>query len=283
MTEESDRESVCLLDTTIQIDRNKTANRREQLERMLSEFDWVVTTGIGLVEFKAVLIQQLITIHNQMRRKDARFTRARDALLEKQHPQQALRAHIFNNLLNIYGSSFDGTPESDMKLATRARLQLENIIAEVYRWFKEESCDVFLNRQRLNCTRADEPPKKKKKVFDANLPKCKEGINRFCNVESLVQEEGKELLDLLNSLDEDNPSNAQLIKSRNILGRVFQDESFRMSVDQCRGAGDCLIALEGMKVATVALSTNSGDWSSICACSDLKFQEVRYEGEETHR
>src|SRR5438067_10770170 len=93
-----------LLDTTVQLDRRKTESRRQKLESLLAQYGWRFSTGISLVEFKATVIQECITIHNQLRRKGARFTRVRDALLEKQGQQISLRAHIFNNLLQVSAS-----------------------------------------------------------------------------------------------------------------------------------------------------------------------------------
>src|SRR5262249_61657508 len=84
-----------LLDTTIQLDRRKSEPRKQKLESLLAGFDWKFSTGLSLVEFKATIIQECITIHNQLRRSASRFTRVRDALLEKQGQQISLRAHIF--------------------------------------------------------------------------------------------------------------------------------------------------------------------------------------------
>jgi hypothetical protein len=47
------RRRVALLDTTIQIDRLKTAERRASIDSLLAQFDFAVTTSICLLEFKA--------------------------------------------------------------------------------------------------------------------------------------------------------------------------------------------------------------------------------------
>ncbi len=201
-TPTNNNQRVALLDTAIQIDRRKMGGRANFLEQILAEYDWTLATGLSLVEFKAVLIQQLITIHNQLRRKGARFTRVRDALIEKKHLQVSLRNHIFNNLVRVWGSSFKVGPEEDERLARKARLQLETIIPELYDWFKCESSGVYLNSTRINCTRADEPPRKTGKAFDVNLPKCKVGKNRFCCIEDFIRREAQQMLAQLNELGE---------------------------------------------------------------------------------
>lgn len=285
MTTDNSRR-VGLLDTSIQIDRRKMGGRGEFIEAALKEYDWTIATGLSLVEFKAVLIQQLITIHNQLRRKGAQFTRARDALLEKQHPQRALRIHIFNNLLNIWGSSHEVTPEDDERLATKARLQIETVIPELYSWFKTESASVYLNDARIKCTRADEPPKKSGKAFDANLPKCKVGKNRFCCIEEFIGREAEPLLEELETLgdstDDATDDRKQLLKAREVFRRVFADDSARLSVEDCRAAGDCLIALEGRGIASEALSTNAKEWKILCEWIGYDFRHVAYPGEKTH-
>ena len=94
--------TVALLDTTVQIDRKKMPERDSHLAKLLEQFDWTVSTSFSLLEFKAVLIQECITIHNRLR-EDGRFFAARDRLLESQHPQARLRMHIFNNLICVFG------------------------------------------------------------------------------------------------------------------------------------------------------------------------------------
>src|SRR5438067_4136307 len=127
-----------LLDTTVQLDRRKTESRNQKLETLLAGFGWRFSTGISLVEFKATVIQECLTIHNQLRRTGARFTRVRDALLEKHGQQISLRAHIFNNLISVFGSSFEITEERDLLLAEKVRLQLESIIPRLYAWFARD-------------------------------------------------------------------------------------------------------------------------------------------------
>lgn len=185
----SPKRDRALLDTTVQLDRRKTQSRMQKLESLLAGYEWRFSTGISLVEFKATLIQECITIHNQLRRRGARFTRVRDALLEKQGQQISLRAHIFNNLLQVSASSFEITEERDQRLAEKARLLLENIIPRLYTWFVDESVDSVLNN-RLECDRAKEPPRKKTAAFEANLPECKRGKNKHCRVEQVIREEG---------------------------------------------------------------------------------------------
>ncbi|HTU93567.1 MAG TPA: hypothetical protein VMF69_26035 [Gemmataceae bacterium] len=185
-----------LLDTTVQLDRRKTETRKQELEALLARFDWKFSTGISLVEFKATVIQECLTIHNQLRRTGARYTRVRDALLEKQGQQISLRAHIFNNILQVFGSSFDISEDKDRQLAERARLLLENIIPQLFNWFAKESVDAVLN-DRLACDRAKEPPRKKHAAFEVNLPECKRGKNKHCNVEDVIREEGPQLMKLL--------------------------------------------------------------------------------------
>jgi len=168
-----------LLDTTVQLDRLKYRSRKEHLKDVLANYKFKFSTSFSLVEFKATIIQECITIHNQLRAKGSRFTRARDFLLEKNHPQTSLRAHIFNNLINVFApSSFQITDEEDEKLAEKARLLLENIIPELFRWFSsEESVDVVL-KDKLRCDRAREAPSKKGAAYSTNLPMCRRGQNK---------------------------------------------------------------------------------------------------------
>lgn len=154
--------SVAFIDTTVQVDRWKSKTRKVQCEELLSRFDETIATGMTLVEFKAVFIQQLITIHNQLRRTGARFTTVRDALCEKNHPQAKLRGRIFDNWTGVNArSSFDVDEATDIEDAKRARLKLEDTIPRVYQWFKSDSASVFLNKAAFACDRAEEKPPKR--------------------------------------------------------------------------------------------------------------------------
>jgi len=266
-----------VLDTTIQLDRLKTAGRREHLEAVLAEFDLTFATSMSLVEFKATLIQECITIHNQLRRKGARFSRVRDALLEKQHPQLSLRMHIFNNLLDTFGSSHDLSPEYDAKLAEKARLSLENIIPRLYRWFVDKSVDVLI-KEPLSCNRAAEAPRKKEAAFDTNLPLCRRGKNKTCTVENFLRQEGPALLVPLGRLTADSE---QFQKTIQVIEKTMNDPKTDLSHGDCRRAGDTLIALEARGIVTHAISTNAREWRPLSEIMKMHFVHVTYPEEKT--
>jgi hypothetical protein len=270
-------EQRALLDTTVQIDRKKTESRRSKLEEMLARYGWRFSTGISLVEFKATLIQNCLTIHNQLRRTGARFTRVRDALLEKMGQQIALRAHIFNNIIQIYGASFEITEEEDRRLAEKARLLLENIIPQLYHWFAKESVDVVLN-ERLGCNRANEPPHKKKAAFEVNLPDCKRGKNKTCSVEAVIRSDGPQLL---RSLQPDLAQSEQLQNAAKVFQDVIDNPRRELSHGDCRNAGDCLIALEAKDKPTHALSSNAREWAPISAVMGYEFVRIAYAEEQS--
>ena len=166
--------TTVLLDTSVQIDRRKMRSRSDRIDEALGKFGRSIATTVGLLEFKATFIRQLVIIHDQLRLK-RRFTAARDALLEKQHRQSQLRAHIFNNLLAVSASSFEEmTPERDQRLAEESCLRIENHIREAYRWFRFKSTDAMASA--VNCTRAAEYPEKKR-VRYLRIPRCKRGEN----------------------------------------------------------------------------------------------------------
>jgi hypothetical protein len=270
-------EQRALLDTTVQIDRKKTESRRSKLEEMLARYGWRFSTGISLVEFKATLIQECLTIHNQLRRTGASFTRVRDALLEKKGQQIALRAHIFNNIIQIYGSSFEITEEEDRRFAEKARLLLENIIPQLYHWFAKESVDAVLN-ERLGCNRANEPPHKKKAAFEVNLPDCKRGKNKTCSVEAVIRSDGPQLL---RSLQPHLAQSEQLQNAAKVFQDVIDNPRRELSHGDCRNAGDCLIALEAKDKSTHALSSNAREWAPISAAMGYEFVQIAYPEEQS--
>jgi hypothetical protein len=229
------------------------------------------------VEFKATILQECITIHNQLRRRGL-FTAVRDALLEKAHPQISLRAHIFNNLINVYGaSSFLVTEEADRRLAEKARLSLENIIPRLYRWFVEDSVDAVL-RDRLECDRAREPPRKKQAAFETNLPVCRRGENKFCRVEEVIRAHAQNLLTGLRPLC---VQSEQFQRAVEVFESVLQSPARELSHRDCRRAGDCLIALEAQGAATHALSSNAREWEPLAGLMGLQFVRVTYPEERT--
>lgn len=273
---------VALLDTTIQVDRGKTGSRRDRIESLLGEFDFTISTSISLLEFKATVVQECITIHNELRSR-RRFTLPRDRLLESKHRQVSLRAHIFNNLIAIGASSLEiGEPE-DRRLAEQARLLLENVIPRLCEWFVHESVDGIL-RDRIACTRAEEPPTKKRAAFAANLPECRRGSNKRCHVEDFIRDVGprfaSDLGRLLSEVGEDERSE-QLVRSLKVLESVCDDHRRELSRSDCRRAGDCLIALEAKDRATHALSTNTREWQLLSDLLGFDLVRVDYPDERT--
>ncbi len=229
------------------------------------------------MEFKATIVRECITIHNQLRRRGAKFTQVRDALLEKQGQQISLRSHIFNNYVQIAASAFTVSDAADQLLAEKARLLLENVIPRLYQWFAEESVDTVLNT-RLSCDRAKEPPRKKTAAFETNLPNCKRGKNKNCRVEEVLREEGPALM---RSLDSHLEKSEQLRRAAGVIADVMRDAKADLSHGDCRNAGDCLIALEAKGKATHSLSSNAREWEPLSVALGFTFVRIAYPEEKT--
>lgn len=265
---------VALLDNTIQLDRLKAGARKRQIDELLEGF-YCVGTSISLLEFKATYLQECITIHNALR-KNGRYTVVRDALVESQHRQHRLRAHIFNNMLNIFApSSLEIDKEQDFQLAEEARLQLENVIPRLYKWFASEGVHSVLSGS-ICCTRATEPPRKKNAAFEANLPICRKS-NKKCRVEHFIRERAIHLADIIRELGHDSE---QLEATCQLFEKVASDPNADISHSDCRRAGDCLIALEAEGQATHAFSTNTSEWALLCGILDYDFVRVSYPEEK---
>lgn len=276
------RPRVALLDTTVQVDRQKMGNRRAQIEELLFGFPMKVTTSICLLEFKATIIGECITIHDNLRLRK-RFTLVRDSLREKDYRQASLRDHIFDNLVGVFASSFDITEDKDERLGTKARLKLQQIIPRLYDWFVTESVDAVL-RDGIQCTRAAEKPDKGERVsFRPNLSKCVRGKNKTCMVEGFIRQHAQRVVPALEAIIGDlaDTEADQLRKTLGLFCRVAGDDDVELSHGECRNAGDCLIALEGMQHASHAVSTNATEWAHLCEILGMEFLHVRYDGEKT--
>lgn len=280
--EPSTQRNVALIDTSVQVDRKKTGRRAGYVEGILSGFPITLTTSIGLLEFKATLIQECITIHDNLRLK-RRFTATRDALLEKQYRQVSLRAHIFNNLLDVFGNSFGMSDQEDARLAEKARLKLEQIIPRLYDWFVSESADAVL-RGDILCNRAAERPTKGDRVsFGTNLPRCVRGKNKTCLIERFIRTNAEPLLTELRKIVASAPpeEGGQLTAAIALFEAVLSRPDLELTHRDCRSAGDCLIALEGASHATHALSTNAREWRPLCQILGYEFIHVQYRDEKT--
>jgi hypothetical protein len=259
-----------LVDTSIQIDRLKAKHRKDRIESALSEFEFTLSTGISVLEFKATVIAECILIHDTLRQK-GHFTLAQDVLLEKNARQVKLRGHIFRNIIRIQESSFTIDEQKDRLLAEQARLQLQRIIPRLYTWFMEDSVDA-IQTSEVFCTRASEEPKLKRVAFSTNLPLCKTGENKFCKVEQFVREKAATLAAMLRSTTDSQ----QVLKACDLIDEIVSDATKNdLSHGDCRTLGDCLIALEG-RTASHALSTNQRDWIPICAALNKEFVPMAY-------
>jgi hypothetical protein len=272
--------SVALLDNTVQIDRQKSATRRDRIDALLAQYEWKVATSICLLEFKATLLQECITIHDRLRSVGL-YTPVVDRLTETQHPQAKLRGHIFRNMINVFApSSFDVTEDRDRRLAEKARLRLESVIPRLYKWFRSQSVDAVLHDE-IECTRALEAPQKKTVAFAVNLPRCRRGENKFCHVEEFIRTRGRPILELLEAVVRETPDgeSSQLKRTFELFRSVLEQPGVELSHSDCRRGGDLLIALEGSERATHALSTNARDWAPICEIVGLAFVRVDYPAE----
>ena len=261
-----------VLDTTIQLDRIKTPARREHIRALLQGYDLVFSTSIGQLEFKATFIQECITIHSRLCRAGVRFTRIRDEMIESNHPQAKLRGHIFNNFLQVWGSAFRPlTVEKDREMAERAKLLLEIKIPRVFDAFAKQVDGVL--RDRIGCDRSIERPTLRNATFTPNLPKCKRGTNKTCNVETMIRKDGPRLIARMNSLEFDSE---QLQRSFQQFEEVIQMPMFEMSHAQCRNCGDALIMMESGGLATHSLSTNARDWDPLSKAVGIEFVKMEY-------
>ncbi len=267
---------IALLDSTVQIDRKKSASRCVKIEATLKEFEHAIATSICLLEFKATLIQECITIHDRLR-SVGRYSRVVDELTESSHRQAKLRGHVFRNLVNVFApSSFEITAERDRRLADKCRLLLESVIPKLYNWFTGSVLAVL--KVEVNCTRADEPPVKKRVAFAVNLPECRRGENKFCRIEDFIRTKAGPLLSRLEERVRgmSESESAQLSATCDLVRSVIEDPHAELSHRECRRAGDFLIALEGMGQASHALSTNAREWEIVSEITGMEFVHVGY-------
>ena len=139
-------------------------------------------------------------------------------------------------------------------------------------------------RDGIQCTRAAEKPEKGERVsFRPNLRRCVRGKNKTCTVEGFIRQHAQRVVPALEAIIGDlaDSEAEQLRKTLGLFSRVAGDDEVEMSHGECRSAGDCLIALEGMQHASHAVSTNATDWAHLCEFLGMEFLHVRYDGEKT--
>jgi hypothetical protein len=272
------KENNVFLDTSIQLDRLKMEIRRTTIEERISKYKLKFTSSFVLLEFKATILQEMITIHGELSRQGAKFTTVRDNFTESMHRQRSLRGHIFNNFISIQASSRTTESLDDLMLAERARLILQDHIPEVYSWFRD-SVDSVL-KDILNCTRAFERPVFKKRSFDTNLPTCKRGKNKYCSVETVIRSANTfsdKIDELAKKHDDSSPAKVnQFRKSLNLILEVVNDNSADLSSAKCRQCGDLLIAMEAKDFSGTVMSTNSVEWEHLSVLFGFNFDHMTY-------
>lgn len=270
-----------VLDTSIQVDRLKSGHRAAVINERIQPYQLRFATSFVQLEFKATILQEMMTIHGALGRKGAMFTAVRDQFTESNHRQRALRGHIFNNFITIHASSRAITESDDLRLAEKARLLLQDHISECYDWFAG-SVDSVL-RDHLGCDRAAEKPRFKKTTYDVNLPTCKRRLNKHCHVENLLRSAGRLKADLerlasaqLLPVETDGEQKNQFRKSLDLIERVEVDAACDLSSGECRNAGDLLIMLEAQDMADHAMSTNVKEWQPLSELFGFEFVTVQY-------
>jgi hypothetical protein len=261
-----------LFDTTAIIDIHKMPSRRKYLEELRGKFDLTIATDIVQLEFKAVLIAQMITIHARLKQHGV-FIMVRDELCESSHPQSRLRVHIFNHIMAVFPPKGDIDFATDSKLAEKGRRILKVQIPLIYEKFSDH---IDAIDRKVACTRAIEPPRFNRGAFDPNLPICRRGRNKECKVEQFIRERMFPRLSRLRQIAAESESQ-QLAKACDLIERVTKDTSADISSNECRSAGDALIAIAAEGLATHVLSTNRREWEPLSKEIGAELVEIKYE------
>jgi hypothetical protein len=264
-------DSAGLLDTTMLVDWFKIPHRQVRIRELMREFGWTFTTDIALLEFKAVLIQQLITIHNKLRQLQ-QFTVARDTICESSHPQSRLRGHIFTNLINIRPNPHSITELENARYADKARLRIKAIVP---RLFEEVQTIATQVQRRIKCDRSVEAPRYRTTTFDVTLPRCVRGENKNCGVEEFIRSAVVPRLVELEAIVKSADS-SQVASACELFKRVQNEADIDLSSSDCRRAGDCMIAIGAEGQATHALSTNAREWEPLAKMIGAEFVRVTY-------
>jgi hypothetical protein len=231
----------------------------------------------------------MITIHNELVRSKAVST-AFYNLVESQHRQNKLRAHIFFNIIGVFarGPAAELSDAEDAQLADEARLKLEVDIPELYDDFRNETLDALLS-DRVGCNRAVERPLKhpNRKAFEPNIPVCKRGKNKTCRIEEVIRTYALPLLEAVVPEEakatigagglEPPAAARQLCRALELARKVAADPTIDLTANQCRGCGDALIIVESLDHVTHGLSTNAKDWKPLCDVAGIEFHHVTYE------
>ena len=273
-----------LLDTTVSIDRLKSRNRRRHIDLIASDYVACLVTGISLLEFKAVYLEALLLIHARLSRPNANFEDERFLLVEKLHPQSKLRAHLLFELQSKFARPNASGIVDQVRLAEKVKFYLQQAIPAAYRAFRTRQGVDFVNQARIGCPRAEEEPRFKQRRFAENLPTCRANINRWCVVEEYICQHADRLITglrdhLQNSPPESPAEGEQLTNALGILERVRSHPERRLSHQDCRKLGDCLIALEGIGLANDVLTTNKKDWEPLCRLLGYNFVHLTYPDE----
>jgi hypothetical protein len=150
--------------------------------------------------------------------------------------------HIFNNMIGVFGYSFEISEEEDRRLAEEARLLIEPLIPKI---FRDVQALVDSIQRKVECTRAVEAPRKRIVTFDASIPRCVRGKNKTCCIESFIKDQILPSLDNIKKVASNlGDDGYQFNRACDVFASVAGDGNKELSQDACRRAGDCLIGVK---------------------------------------
>jgi hypothetical protein len=180
--------------------------------------------------------------------------------------------YIFNHIIAVFPPKKPLDAVGDARLADQSRRILEVQIPLLYERFHDQVDGID---RKINCTRAMEAPRFHRGAFDPNLPICRRGHNKECNVEAFIREKMAPRVGRLRQIAQEVGSE-QLERTCKLIERVAGDENSDLSSNECRSAGDALIAIsaEGLQRTSI---TNRQEWALLAVEIGAELVEIEYE------
>ncbi len=265
-----DRSGTVLVETTLQIERQKARGSSRRVEAFLSGFRFTATSSYSRLEFKRAWLRDLAYLHVKCS-KCSRLEDVEEAIQESfaKHPSQRRRLNRCWQALNSFQKRLPGSEPYNQSVF-RIRMHIEEALLTAYDWWDASVTHEYTG---TSCVRAEERPMKGKNGrIDCAIPDC--SPNKIaCRIhEFFVQDQSKfDAVEELATSGKCGPCSSELSSSFECMENARRDPKTLCDNRVCAKMGDLIIAVDGSDMECFA-ANNDNEWSVISRALGKKLE-----------
>ena len=259
--------SKLFLETTVQIDRfSSDKNKKEKIDKRISQFSQTLSSTYVKMEFKRRFIQDLVYLYNEALLGAETFP---DVFFRIEKLRSDYHNRKIKGIIASFSRYFSDIEDSELHgpsgkiLLEKAIIYFKSLIENAWEDFNRD-IDKILNE--TDCYNAKTGPTLTGEKFDNRSKKCEKGDIKCKIVEFFIRNR-ESFIKIYNKLSQMNGLDDEQQKVKAVLEKAIKYPEIMADRKNCWNCGDAIIAVEPPADA-VLFTTNIKHFEPIC--SELK-------------